>query len=310
MNEKTPEWMQREERGSNFWIRFMCRFGLLLGRRASRLLIHPISLFFFCRAHVARAASAQFLTRALGRPPSWFERYKHIYYFASALLDRVFFLNGHFHDFEISLHGIDILKPLLKTGQGAFLIGAHMGSFDVMRATGRHKPGLDEPFNINVVLAMYEANANKLMAVLNAINPDAKQDIVGLGQLDSMLLLREKILAGCFVGMLADRSLGPGSMQPQPFLGEPALFATGPFTLAALLKQPTIFMLARYEGGNRYSVHLIPLVDFRGVERADRAAQLQAAMRAYVACLEAQIKLNPYNWFNFYDFWQTVPEPT
>ena len=36
---------------------------------------------------------------------------------------------------------------------------------------------------------------------------------------------------------------------------------------------------------------------------AEREQQLQAALTAYIARLEALCRAAPYNWFNFHDFW-------
>ena len=55
---------------------------------------------------------------------------------------------------------------------GAFLMGAHLGSFEVMHSLGRQRGGLD------VVMAMYEDNARRINAILAAINPRAKAEIV------------------------------------------------------------------------------------------------------------------------------------
>jgi hypothetical protein len=46
------------------------------------------------------------------------------------------------------------------------------------------------------------------------------------------------------------------------------------------------------------------LADFRATERADRGAAVEAALHHYVARLEHFCRLAPYNWFNFYEFWQ------
>jgi predicted LPLAT superfamily acyltransferase len=50
-------------------------------------------------------------------------------------------------------------------------------------------------------------------------------------------------------------------------------------------------------------VHLEPIVDFSiPVENKDAAIN-QATLR-YVELLEKHCKNAPYNWFNYFDFWQ------
>ena len=41
-----------------------------------------------------------------------------------------------------------------------------------------------------------------------------------------------------------------------------------------------------------------------GTNRQDRAAAISAGMARYVMQLEELVLQHPYNWFNFYDFWQ------
>jgi predicted LPLAT superfamily acyltransferase len=45
------------------------------------------------------------------------------------------------------------------------------------------------------------------------------------------------------------------------------------------------------------------LADFSSIPREARAAAMQAATLRYAALLEKYCRSDPYNWFNFYDFW-------
>jgi predicted LPLAT superfamily acyltransferase len=74
--------------------------------------------------------------------------------------------------------------------------------------------------------------------------------------------------------------------------------------MAALLRRPVIFMAGLYLGGNRYAIHFEPLADFSSVEQGGQDAAVQAAISRYAALLERYCRVAPYNWFNFYDFWQ------
>ena len=80
-------------------------------------------------------------------------------------------------------------------------------------------------------------------------------------------------------------------------------YPSGPLRMAAMLKQPVYFMAGIYLGGNRYRVHFELLEDFSTVGRAQREAAMQSLLDKYVAALERHCRAYPYNWFNFYDFW-------
>jgi len=112
------------------------------------------------------------------------------------------------------------------------------------------------------------------------------------------------------IGILADRTLlgdARDSVRWVDFLGKPAAFPLGPLHMAAMLKRPVIFMTGLYRGGNRYDIHFEKLADFSQIERSERGAEVEAALTRYVALLEQHCRAAPYNWFNYFDFWQTEP---
>ena len=77
--------------------------------------------------------------------------------------------------------------------------------------------------------------------------------------------------------------------------------------MAAMLGYPVYFMTGLYRGGNRYEVHFEPLVDFAGIRRDQRDQVVCETLEKYVAALERHCKASPYNWFNFFDFWESTP---
>lgn len=298
----SAEWKQRPERSSMFMLRVMTWISLRLGRGAGRVVLYGIAAYFLAFAPAARRMSRSYLRRVLKlRSPAavgWRHLFRHFLSFASVIHDRVYLVNEHFELFDIRVHNKDLIDNIVADGQGVFLIGAHMGSFEVLRAIGRKQPGL------RVAMVMYEENARKLNAALSAINPNAQQDIIALGHIDSMILVHELLAQGTVVGMLGDRSLGNDDTRPLDFLGDPAELPLGPFRMAAILKRPVLFMTGLYRGGNRYDIHFETLADFSALAPRGRALAVQAAMTRYAALMEQYCYRAPYNWFNFFDFWQ------
>ncbi|QTQ33383.1 acyl-CoA synthetase [Aromatoleum bremense] len=291
-------WARRPERSNHAALRLMTWISLRLGRRAGRLVLWFIAGYFLLFAPAARRASRAYLARVLERAPRPAELFRHFLSFAATIHDRIYLLNERFDLFDIRVHGVELIRDIVAGGDGVFLIGAHMGSFEVIRAVGRQQPG------IRVAMVMYEDNAQKINRTLAAINPAAQQDIIPLGRLDSMLQVRERLDDGTLVGMLADRSVGPDAAERVDFLGEPASFPAGPWRIAAMLKRPVILMVGLYRGGNRYDIHFEPLADFTAVTRETRGAAQRDAIVRYAARLEHYARLAPFNWFNFFDFWQ------
>jgi predicted LPLAT superfamily acyltransferase len=292
------EWVEKRERGSPWLLRAMVRLSLALGRTVSRGILYLVALYFFVFAPGARRESRRYLRRALQRQPRAADRFRQLLHFSTCVHDRVYLLNEQYEHFDISIEGEPLMEAQLRSGAGAFLMGAHIGSFEVMHSLGRRQPSL------NVTMAMFEQNASKINAILRAINPRANPDIIALGRVDAMLKIAERLDRGAFVGMLGDRTLADEPVQAVMLLGRRAYLPIGPFRVAAALRRRVIFMLGLYRGGNRYHIVFAPLADFSSVVAGKRDAALREAVDRYAKLLEHYCRSDPYNWFNFYDFWQ------
>jgi predicted LPLAT superfamily acyltransferase len=284
-------WTTHAERGTVPLIRLAVWLVLRLPRWAMQALLTPVCLYFFVSSLNAGAASRTFLARALGRRPTALERWRHYRTFATCLLDRVLLLNGRVGLFDVRVHGEREISAIATTGAGGFLIGAHLGNFEVVRAAG-HRFGV-----VRTALLMYEDNARKTNAVLNALNPRLAMQVIGLGRPGAMLAVKDRLEEGYLIGMLADRSLAGERCVDVDFLGAPARFPLGPFRMAAILRKPVLLMLGVYRGGRRYDIH------FEVLAANPAEEPLEAVLRRYVARLEDHCRRAPFNWFNFYDFW-------
>ena len=291
------QWALARERGSATLLRIMIFVALHMGRPLARCMLYLIATYFFAFAPGARRSSRQYLRRVLGHEPTARERFRQLSAFASTILDRLYFMRARYELFDISIEGEPLMEETFARGRGAFLVGAHLGSFELMSALGRRRPGL------SVAMAMYEHNANRVATLLRAASPGCAPEIIALGHLEAMLRINDCLEQGKFVGILADRTLGDAPAQVVSFLGRPALFPSGPMRAAAALKRPVIFMTGLYRGGNRYHVVFRQIADFSRPAPGGREAAVRAGIVRYVAVLEEYCHSDPYNWFNFYDFW-------
>ncbi len=303
-------------------LRAFVWIALTLGRPVARLLLHPIVLYFLFAGGAARAASRDYLRRVLGREATIVDGYRHVHCFAATILDRVYLLNDRHDLFDLHVTGSDVMRDTMggrttpdgKVRRGAFVLGAHLGSFEAVRAGGRGEKDL------RVSMVMYEDNAHHVNRVLAAINPSLTDSIIALGRVDSMLRVKHALDDGGLVGMLADRTLGDddddASVREASLLGAPVAIPTGPFRMAAMMRRPAVFMVGLYRGGNRYDVHYEDAARLlHARRRAGRAraaatgAAIDAAIERYVARLEHHCRAAPYNWFNFYDYWNDAARP-
>jgi len=305
MTEKTgnqkENWKKTQDRGSPWLIDLIIWIILNLGRSIGRLFLFPIVLYFVFNSSTKKY-SKRYLQRnfhtAHKKDPGFIAVYKHYYSFANMLLDRVYFLTGKTQKFEIKLHNEHLMTDLIKQGKGAVLLGSHLGNFDALRALANQHD------NIKIRALMYNNNQQNINQAFEKLNPKLKEDVIHIGTPDAMLRVQEDINSGYVIGMLADRIEQDDRSTICHFLGEDVKLPTGPLIVAYLLKAPVIICFALHRGGNRYEVYFHKLRDKIELPRKERDQALQRLMQEYADLLEQHAIESPYNWYNFYDFWQ------
>lgn len=303
---RSLDWAAAPERGSIRLARFMVWLVHRAGWRPGHLLLYPITAYFLAFAPRQRAAARAYLGRALGRRAGWRDLFRLWFAFASTLLDRVFLVAGRTEGYRIEVHGLEALRERIATGRGCLLLGAHLGSFEALRAVA------DAGCPVEVAVLMHEggaADAARLKAaVFDALaGPGREAAVIPLGTAEAMLRARECLERGGLVGLLADRAPGGERFLSVPFLGREAPLPTGPHLLAAVLGAPVMLAFGLWRGPRHYEVRFEPFADAPlppGLRGAAREAAVAERVRRYAARLEALCRAYPYNWFNFYDFWR------
>lgn len=299
------QWLDRPEAGSAFGYRLISTFALLCGRTAARLVLYPITAFFLLRRGPERRAARAYLTRALGRDATWRDIAKQFFCFAAVILDRVFLLSESFKRFDIRVHGLDGLRSQWSKQQGVLVFGSHLGSFDALRVLGEIRSDV----KVRVVLDTEQNPA--LTRILNTFNPELARSIINARQDGTVttLAIKEALDEGALVTLLVDRARPGNQVTLVDFLGRPAPIPTGPWQIAAALKVPVVLCFGLYRGGNRYDLHFEVFAETLRVERPNREASLNAIVQRYADRLGHYTRSAPYNWFNFYDFWQLHSPP-
>jgi predicted LPLAT superfamily acyltransferase len=293
-------WKRRPEGGGFFaiWlIRAIARYG---GRAVARSLLWPITCYFLLMRGPERRASRAYLRRVLPVRPTLWHVARHIHTFASTILDRVFLLSGQLERFDFDVQGLPGLDAQLDRGTGALVLGSHLGSFDALRALAARRPQL------RVRVLLDKAHNPAMQQLLDALNPRLAADIIDAGQPGTAIVraIREALAEGALVAMLADRVLPGDTAEAAPFLGDAARFPLAPWQIAGVLQVPVTLAFGLYRGGNRYELVFEALSDGISLPRHERRQVLAGLVQTYAARLQHHARRAPYNWFNFFDFWQ------
>jgi predicted LPLAT superfamily acyltransferase len=291
-------WLNQRERGVLLGMRFVFWFATVFGRWPARQFVRLIAAFYAAFDADVRRASRQWLEHVHARPASWFDLYHHISMFSQVALDRIFLLKGETAMFRFNRTGNHHLAKLASEGQGAILLGAHLGSFEAMRLGAE-----EESFPISIV-GHFE-NARMINALLSELNPAMADAVIHVGEdsVGSALKIKDRLEQGHMVAVLGDRVGLSDKAVSVDFFGESARFPTGPFLLAAALRSPVYLVFGLYYEPNRYELFCEPFADRIELPRVDRAEALRGVVQRYANELERYGRKAPDNWFNFYDFW-------
>jgi predicted LPLAT superfamily acyltransferase len=306
-------WARIAERGSWWGLRFTVWLFRSAGRGPTLVLVTAIVAYFFLTDRAGRRASAAYLRRvhatavgraALGHPPRTWDSFLHYRAFALSIVDRLSIWFGRTDDFELELHGFEPFDRLAEQKRGAIVLGAHLGSFDVMRMlAARHKTV------VNVL--MFTANAQRINQIFRELSPEVETHVISVdpGSVESVFEVRRCLARGEHVAILGDR-VEPGDRHRSsrvPFLGGEVELPQAPFLLASLLGCPVLLVVALRRGPQRYQIFTEQLAERVKLPRRERETAARELLTTYAARLEHHCQRAPYEWFNFYDYWGDDP---
>ena len=292
----SQHWSEKKERSNPATLKLICWIALNTSRFIARLWLYPITLYFYLTSAQVRKASKNYLRRITPLTGTPWQVAKHIFYFSATILDRVYFLTDQFHRFDIKIHGIEHIHAQQASGKGCILLGAHLGSFELLRALAVQSK---MPFKI----LMYQDHNAMITQVFDTLNPNVAKSVINLANPTAMLKMSECLAAGEMVGMLGDRYIKSDKKISCQLLGDEVDFPAGPLTLATVTNVPIIFFSGVYCGKNKYEIYIEKISDAKKLPRAERDEYVKETTQKYVDRIEYYLKKHPYNWFNFYDFW-------
>lgn len=284
--------------GNWFFIQVVRRLGL---RWAYAWLV-LVAAYFTVANRAAYRSSSEFLDRVLGRC-AWWRRplrvYRHFFSFGVTLLDRLAVISGRV-EMQCQFEGESQFREYLSKGRGIILVGAHVGSWEI----GGHLLGrLGTTVNV-VVLDQDEARMRELYN--EALETRTFRLLTTDGHPLRSIPIAAAVRRGEIVALLGDRTFG-GADCAVPFLGGVARFPTGPFLLAAATGAPVfqVFAVRERLGRYRFFTHSPEFVE-RGVLRGGSTAVAPLVSR-YADRLAAVARQYPYQWHNYFPFWEAAP---
>ncbi|GIX34856.1 MAG: hypothetical protein KatS3mg126_0635 [Lysobacteraceae bacterium] len=222
--------------------------------------------------------------------------------FAEVILDKLLAVCGRFPKERIDCVNIRDVADCLERGSGGLMITAHVGCLELCQVAAEQVAGL----RLNVLV--HTRHAERFNELLSRLGPRRNVRLLQVTEIGvhTAADLADRIAAGEFVAIVGDRvPVGGGRVTVRPFLGVPAPFPQGPWILAALLGCPVFFISClRHPENAGYRIDASLVAERVFLPRKQRDDALVPYIDAYARWLEHLVAIDPYQWFNFFDFWR------
>jgi predicted LPLAT superfamily acyltransferase len=309
--EERVHWASVRESTFVAGMRFMVWVHRWFGRIPFLVFLYPVVCYYWATRGLARRSSMAYLRRvqaahgSLGHAPGWVDGVRHFLSFGQTLLDQMLAMSGRCRFDRLSIHGREHVTGLIERGQGGVFVTAHLGCLEMCQAAV-DSSGL---FKLNVVV--HNAHAEKFNRVLDKLDPERAVRLIHVSEITpaTAVMLSERLARGEFIAIAGDRvPVGNGRTVRVPFLGEQARFPVGAYVLASLLECPLLFVSCLRQSDGTHAARIELLASRIELPRKRRDEALVECVRVYAGVLERLVANAPFEWFNFFPFWD--PSPT
>lgn len=212
--------------------------------------------------------------------------------FSKAVLDKFAMYAGK--TFKLEIEGYQNFLDVAEKPEGFVQLSAHIGNYEIAGYTlvAKHK-------KFNAVV--FAGEKGSVMASRSKMFRGTNVTMIPAGQgSDYIFEISSALERGETVSIAADRVNGTPRTVTCEFLGALAKFPAGPFSVAAMRSLDVIYVSVLKTSIRKYKVSVAPLSYDK---EAPRARQVEQLCRAYAARLQEEVRQNPCQWYNYFDFW-------
>lgn len=305
-------WFALAERGMLWGLHLSAGIYRLAGPRVCTAMLLPVVLYFYVSGTEQRRASLQFLRRAFvargeAHEPGWHDSFRHFRDFTHKAVETFGGWVEGAGSCIVDPSSLPELERASADRRGLVLVVSHLGNVELSRAL------LDPAYRSRITVLVHTRHAANYNRVLRRFSPDAAVNTIQVEEIgpDTMIALKDVVDRGGWVAIAGDRTpIHAGQrVSHARFLGHEAPFPQGPYILGHLLDCP-VYALFCLREGRQHRVHFERLVERVNLEPRRKEAGLAALSTQYAKRLEEFCLRDPYQWYNFYDFWGDRSPPT
>lgn len=248
--------------------------------------------YILVRPSVTRGAYLFHRRRGRRRIQAALDVYRSFYHFGKVIIDRFAVYAGH--QFDIVVENKERYYDKMNRSKGFVLLFSHLGNSEMaaysMATPDKHMNILAFGGETPVVMAERAKVLAKNNIGMIVVNP---------GEMNHIYEIYSALDRGEVLAVAGDRRMGDKTISCT-FLGASAPLPAGVFQLCAMLRCPIVLTFVLKEPENRYHIYTEELKADTSLSRSRQAADLA---QQFAARLEQMALAHPYEWFNFFDFW-------
>ena len=282
-----------KSRGNALGYKIVVYFLRIFGLSRTYLLLRIISSYFYWFAGVPKRAILDFYTHRINLPLQQAKKVckLNFYLLAQSILDKIALSMGYGKEIHYTQDGEDRLIRMAQSGEGGFLLSAHLGNWDI---AGILLQNLEVPLNV----VMYENENEKISSFLEKVGSRPNFNIIPIKEdMSHLMQIYERHKRKELICINADRFLPGAKTIALPFFNAEAHFPEGPFAMVNSLKAEYAFVFAVKSSKFGYK--------FSSTLPKKAGSGARSIAEEYVKELENKVRQNPEQWFNYYDFYST-----
>lgn len=269
--------------------------------RVAYFILYFVAFYFWVFKRKTFKSSFQYFNRIqkFTKLNSFFAIYKQYLVLGKIILDKTLILSGIKHPFTIDHDGAENIDSIVSGGKGGMLISSHIGNWET---AGQLLERINYTFNI----VMVDAEHEKIKDYMGDVMKKKNFNVIPIkDDMSHIFLIKEALSRNELIVMHGDRYIDKSSAVKMPFMGQEAYLPTGPFFIAAKFNIPISFAFAMKETNTHYHFYASkPLTYKLKGNREEKNKIIGELMSKYTEQLDNIITKYPYQWFNFYDFWE------
>jgi predicted LPLAT superfamily acyltransferase len=291
-----PSW-QGKSRGTTLGYSIFVGILRQSGVWPAYLLLRFVALYYFLFSYRSSRFIYTYFRRRMGYSAvrSFFSLYSNYYQFGQSLIDKIVLMAGIRNRFSFDFDGEENLHAMARQGKGGLLLSAHIGNWEI----AGH---LLKRLNTRINIVMFDGEHQNIKDYLAGVTGGNNANIIVIkNDLSHIYAISEAFKNNELVCMHADRFLEGNKTAVAPFLGAPARFPAGPFSLATGFKVPVSFVFAMKESALHYHFFASAPRDY---DYSDKAGVQQQLLYDFTQQMQQKVKQYPVQWYNYYDFWK------